>query len=99
MATKKLKTQNAGAVILSPRVTEKAARVAADNVYTFNVVDTASKIEIAKAIQDIYGVVPVKVTVSTLKYKPVARRGIFGHKGGGKKAMVYLKKGDTIELI
>ncbi len=99
MATKKLKTQNGGAVIISPRVTEKAARVAGDNVYTFNVVPTASKIEIAKAIQDIYGVVPVRVTTSTLKYKPVARRGIFGHKGGGKKAMVYLKKGDTIDII
>jgi len=73
MATKKLKTQNGGAVIISPRVTEKAARVAGDNVYTFNVATSASKIEIAKAIQDIYGVVPVKVTVSTIAYKPVAR--------------------------
>ncbi len=99
MATKKLKTQNAGAIILSPRVTEKAARIAGDNVYTFNVASSASKIEIAKAIQDLYGVVPVQVTTSTLKYKPVQRKGIFGHKGGGKKAMVFLKKGDTIEII
>lgn len=99
MATKKLKTENAGAIIISPKVTEKAARMAGDNVYTFFVASTASKIEIAKAIQDLYGVKPVKVTTATLKYKPVARRGIFGHKGGGKKAMVYLKKGDTIEII
>jgi large subunit ribosomal protein L23 len=99
MATKKQKTQNPGAVIVSPRVTEKAAKIAGDNVYTFNVTSTASKIEIAKTIQDLYGVVPVKVTTSTLKYKPVQRKGIFGHKGGGKKAMVFLKKGDTIELI
>lgn len=99
MATKKQKTQNPGSIIISPRVTEKAARLTGDNVYTFNVTDTATKIEIAKAIQDLYGVVPVKVTISTLKYKPVQRRGIFGHKGGGKKAMVYLKKGDTISII
>ena len=99
MATKKQKTQNPGAIILSPRVTEKAAKLAGDNVYTFNIAKTATKIEIAKAIQDLYGAVPVKVTTSTLKYKPVTRRGIFGHKGGGKKAMVFLKKGDTIELI
>lgn len=99
MATKKQKTQNPGGIILSPRVTEKAARVAGDNVYTFNVATSATKIEIAKAIQDLYGVVPVKVATATLKYKPVQRRGVFGVKGGGKKAMVYLKKGDTIELI
>lgn len=99
MATKKLKTENAGAIIISPKVTEKAARSAGDNVYTFNVASSASKIEIAKAIQDLYGVTPVKIATSTLKYKPVARRGIFGLKGGGKKAMVFLKKGDTIEII
>ena len=52
-----------------------------------------------KAIEDLYGVKPVKVATTRIQYKPVQRRGIFGHKGGGKKAMVYLKKGDTIELM
>ena len=99
MATKKLKTENPGGIILSPRITEKAAKSAGDNVYTFNVATTASKIEIMKAIEDLYGVKPVKVATTRIQYKPVQRRGIFGHKGGGKKAMVYLKKGDTIELM
>lgn len=99
MATKKQKTQNPGAVIVSPRVTEKAALASGANVYTFNVAPTATKIEIKKAIEDLYGVVPVKVATSTIKYKPVQRRGILGTKGGGKKAMVTLKKGDSITLI
>lgn len=99
MATKKQKTQNPGAVIMSPRVTEKAALASGANVYTFNVATTATKIEIKKAIEDLYGVVPVRVTTSTIKYKPVQRRGVFGVKGGGKKAMVFLKKGDSITLV
>lgn len=99
MATKKLKTQNPGGIILSPRITEKAAKSAGDNVYIFNVAVNSSKIEIAKAIQDLYGVKPTKVATSPIQYKSVSRKGVAGVKGGGKKAMVYLKKGDTIELI
>jgi len=98
MAIKKQKTQNPGGIILSPRITEKAARNAGNNVYTFNVAPTTTKIEIKKAIEDLYGVKPARVTTSTIKHKTVQRKGIFGVKGGGKKAMVYLKKGDSIEL-
>lgn len=98
MANKK-KTQNPGGIIISPRITEKAANLSGQNVYTFNVAVTATKPEIKKAIEDLYGVVPTKVTISTLKYKPVRRQGILGKKGGGKKAMVFLKKGETIEIM
>jgi large subunit ribosomal protein L23 len=99
MAIKKQKTQNPGSIITSPRITEKSAVLSEGRVYTFNVAPNATKIEIKKAIEDIYGVAPVKITTATLKYKPVQRRGVAGVKGGGKKAMVYLKKGDTIQIM
>ena len=95
----KNKTQNPGAIVTSPRITEKAANLSGGNVYTFNVATKATKPEIKKAIEDLYGVSPVKVTTSTIKYKPVRRQGILGKKGGGKKAMVFLKKGESIEIM
>jgi large subunit ribosomal protein L23 len=88
-------------VIISPRITEKAALASDANVYTFEVARNATKTDIAKAIKSLYKVTPVKVRVAKIPYKPVTlryKRGT-GKKGGGKKAMVYLKKGDSITLM
>jgi len=99
MATKKSKVQNVQAILYSPRVTEKAALHSGENVYTFNVSPQATKIEIKKAIHDLYGVMPIKVNTAAIPYKKVRRGATLGTKGGGKKAMVVLKKGDSIELV
>ncbi len=90
---------NAG-ILLRPRITEKATNEAAKNVYTFDVATTANKKLIAEAMKDVYGVTPKDVKVVTIPKKHVvSRRGIHGYTKGGKKAYVYLKKGDTIELV
>jgi large subunit ribosomal protein L23 len=86
-------------MIKGVRVTEKAARAAASNAYTFNVAVNANKSEIKKAIKMLYGVSPVRVTTTMIKEKSVFIRGKFGTKQGGKKAVVYLKKGDKIEFV
>jgi large subunit ribosomal protein L23 len=99
MATKKSKVQNIQAMIYGPRVTEKAAMSSGDNVYTFNVSPDASKIEIKKAIHDLYGVMPMKVNTVAVPTKKVRRGQTVGVKGGGKKALVFLKKGDSINLV
>jgi len=86
-------------VLQKPRMTEKAASLGADhNIYTFNVASRANKILIKQAIKSYYGVDPIKVTVSIKK--PIIRffRGRRGKTTGQKKAMVFLKKGDTIEF-
>jgi len=87
-------------VILKPRITEKAA-VKADvsNAYTFEVDPKATKIEVAAAIEKIYKVVPVKVNMTKIQRKAVGVRRGKGFKGGGKKAVVYLQKGDSIEFV
>ena len=100
MADKKtIKDPKLAAVVLGPRVTEKAAILAGEGAYTFNVARTATKIQIKEAIKQIYNISPVRVTVATIPYKKVVRRGSVGKKGGGKKAVVFLKKGDTIDLF
>lgn len=93
---KKVKTHP---LIKGIRVTEKASLAADKGRYTFNVANNANKNEIKKAIQSMYKVNPVKVTITQVASKVVVRRGIIGTKSGGKKAVVYLKKGDKIEFV
>ena len=87
-------------VLIKPRITEKATIIAEEGrVYTFNVHPDATKKEIAKAVEKNFKVIPIKVNVSPIKRKKVMRRGKIGMTAGGKKAMVYLKEGDSIEFV
>ena len=86
-------------IIKKPRITEKASFHAEQNVYTFDVTENANKTEIKKAIFAIYKVKPLKVNVLRVQDKQVMSKGKKGIKSGGKKALVYLKKEDKLELI
>lgn len=86
-------------VLKNPRITEKAAHISGNNVYTFDVYPKATKTDITKAIKEIYNVSPVKVNVVAIPKKKVYRRDGVGIKRGGRKAYVTLKKGDKIEFI
>ena len=88
-------------VLISPRVSEKAMLLTEQNVYVFNVSPRANKRQIIRAIEEQYNVTPIKVAVTSIKRKRVRnmRTGIPGVTKGGKKAYVYLKKGDSISLV
>ena len=92
---------SASRVILRPRVTEKGSDLASkSNAYAFDVHPSANKNQIASGIKEMYGVDVVKVAIVQVPSKRVrSRRGHTGVKSGGKKAYVYLKKGDTIEFV
>lgn len=81
------------------RVTEKASLLSGQNVYTFDVSKNFNKAEISQAVESIYKVRPVKVRMVTVPSKKIISRGRPGVKSGGKKALVYLKKGDKIEFV
>jgi len=92
---------NLSAVIVAPRITEKAVGMSERNVYTFVVRPSATKFAVRDAIKALYNVTPVKVNIVN---KKAAKRvkGFSGktvHDKGMKKAYVYLKKGDTINLV
>jgi len=89
-------TKGSHPLIRGPRVTEKGAIGAEKGIYTFNVEESANKNEIKKAIKMLYNVTPVKVAITKINTKIIFRRGVMGTKNGGKKAVVYLKKGDKI---
>jgi len=87
-------------ILLAPRVTEKGAYLSALGAYVFNVGENANKKDIAAAVKEIFKVTPRKVTVVRIPRKRVQTRGSrnMGQTAGGKKAYVFLNKGETIEL-
>ena len=97
---KTVATKFAGAhrVLVRPLITEKAANFGVLNKYAFVVTENANKVEIAKAVLAVYGVKPVNVNVVCVKGKVVTRGRIKGRRSDLKKAIVTLKKGDTIQI-
>jgi large subunit ribosomal protein L23 len=69
------------------------------NVYTFDIAESANKTEIKKAVLALYKVRPVRVNVLSIPRKTIMSKGKVGVRGGGRKAIVYLKEGDKIEFI
>lgn len=90
--------ENLSWVLDKPRITEKTAHQAGDNIFVFNVPKRANKILVKKAIKSLYNVTPKKVNI--VVNKPVATfiRGRKGQKSGHKKAIVFLREGDSIDL-
>ena len=93
------KTVKTHPLILSPRITEKSALASEKGAYTFNVKEESTKNEIKKAIKMLYGVTAMKIAITPIKEKVVFRKGKMGVRSGGKKAVVYLKKGDKISFV
>lgn len=93
--------RNLTTVIVSPRITEKAVGQSDKNVYTFVVRKDANKYDVRDAVKALYNVTPVKVNIVNKKpaERMVGSRGRAKHVKGMKKAYVYLKKGDTINLV
>jgi len=85
-------------IIKSPRITEKAAMLSSNNVYTFDVSVDANKIQIKQAIIAQYNVTPTDINIVHNASRKITKRGRKAHQRATKKAMVKLKKGDTIEL-
>ena len=87
-------------IIRRPIITEQSMDQVADRKYTFEVAKGANKIEIKKAIEEIFKVEVEKVTTMNYIGKP-KRQGVFmGKRADWKKAVVKLKEGSkTIELF
>ena len=87
-------------VLRNPRITEKASSNMSMGVYAFDVSERATKRGIAEAVYEIYKVRPRMVRVVTIrgKVRRNARTGQYGMSRSGKKAYVYLKKGESITI-
>ena len=88
-------------IIKRPIITEQSMEAAAAKKYTFEVAKTANKIEIAKAVEEIFGVKVEKVNTLNMKGK-TKRMGRYpeGRRPNWKKAMVTLTADSkTIEFF
>ena len=84
--------------ILSPTVTEKGTFLSEQNKVVFKVHNGANKDSIKKSIEKIFKVNVIKINTMTYKGKNKIVRGKKSKKSGFKKAIVTLKKGQSIDL-
>ena len=84
--------------IRSPIITEKATILSEQNKTVFKVHDTANKKTIKKNIEKLFKVNVVKINIVIKKPKLKMRQGKKSYKKGYKKAIVTLKKGQSIDL-
>ena len=78
-------------IIIKPVITEKSMSGIADKRYTFEVMKSATKPEIAKAVEEMFDVKVLSVNTINMKKKP-KRLGVHaGFTGEWKKAIVTLK--------
>ena len=87
-------------IINQALLTEKGAVMReVSNQYVFDVAVDSNKIEIKRAVEEIFGVQVEKVTTSVRRGK-LKRMGRFaGMRRNWKRAVVTLKQGDTIDLF
>lgn len=88
-------------VLKHQRITEKASVLQERGVYVFDVASESNKRMVYAAVRQIYKVTPTKVRMVRIakKIRKNMRTGQIGVTSGGKKAYVYVKKGDTINLV
>lgn len=87
-------------IILRPVITENSMLAASEKKYTFKVANDSNKIEIAHAVEELFGVKVAKV--NTMNCKGRAKRvGVnAGYKSDWKKAIVTLTEDSKgIELF
>ena len=87
-------------IIIAPVITEASMDRVADKRYTFKVMKSATKAEIAEAVEAMFGVEVLKVNTINMKRKP-KRLGVHaGYTAAWKKAIVTLKPDSkTIEFF
>ncbi len=86
-------------ILAGVHATEKAAKMAETGRYVFKVTKIAGKKEIARAVEDYYGVDVVDVKVINVPGRNRRnRRGTY-FESGYRKAAVKIKKGQTIEAM
>ena len=84
--------------IRQPIVTEKATILSEQNKTVFKVHSGADKKSIKKNIEKLFKVTVVKVNIINTKRKKKIKQGKISIKPGYKKAIITLKKGQSIDL-
>lgn len=85
-------------VLERPILTEKSTALSESGAYVFGVIKKANKIMIKHAVEKFYNVKVRSVNTNNVPAKKIFMRGKKGSRPGYKKAIVYLEKGEKIEI-
>jgi len=97
-ATKSGNYREAYRILVKPLLTEKATVAGSLNKYYFAVSRDANKIEVAKSVEQVYGVKPTSVNMVNMKGKDVRYGRRAGRRKDWKKAVVTLPAGKSIKV-
>ena len=87
-------------IIIPPIITEKSMRyMDEDNKVTFEVAKGTNKIEVARAVEHIFGVDVEKVNIMNVKPKKKRVGRYVGKTKAVRKAIVKIKAGQDIDLF
>ena len=84
--------------ILSPIVTEKSTNLSEQNKIVFKIPTKANKITVKKSIEKIFKVNVTKINIINKQNRTKFTRGRKVKVSGYKKAIITLKKGQSIDL-
>ena len=84
--------------IISPFVTEKSTNLSEQNKIVFKVPSSANKENLKKNIEKIFKVNVTKINIINKKKRTKMTRGRKVKVSGFKKAIITLKKGQSIDL-
>jgi large subunit ribosomal protein L23 len=86
-------------LVLTPKISEKAIYLAERGIYVFEVPTGSNKIEVKKAVEAAFKVTVTDVNMAITKGKLKRFKQVFGRQKDIKKAMVKVKKGQSIKLF
>ena len=94
----KRETKNAYRVLIKPLITEKGTYLASEGKYLFSINPEFTKTHIKQAIKAVYGVTAIKINIINRYGKKVRYGKSRGVTKDVKKAIVTLKKGESIAV-
>jgi len=88
-------------ILLAPLLTEETWGMMEENKYTFRVALGVNKVQIRKAVEEIFKVKVDRVWTANVKGKPRRERlnQMHGHTSRWHKAIVRLAPGDRIDVM
>ncbi len=86
-------------IIVRPIITERTSALMELGQYTFEVLPKANKIEIRKAVEEVFNVKVVRVNTIQVRSKPKRMGAFMGRSRSWKKAIVTLAAGEKIAFF
>ncbi len=90
---------NYDSILIEPVLSEKSNVLREASKYCFKVDQRADKIQVMEAVRRMFNVHPVSCNIINVTSKPKRLRGRPGRTAEWKKAIVTLKKGETIAVF